>query len=146
MMFGNIFTKLLIGFFSDLLRVIKAVIIMILTNCFSFALLFLGVIHQEMILLYIGSFMFGSIYSVGTVGIPMLARYFFESENYAKTYSVISFLTNVGSASSLTLIGCLYDLTGSYQIVFIITLCFHIVNLILLLIICIRYNKRGDKK
>lgn len=77
---------------------------MILTNCFSLGLLFLGVIHQEIMLLYIGSFMFGSIYSVGAVGIPMLTHYFFGNENYARTYSFIGFLTNVGSASSLTLI------------------------------------------
>lgn len=123
-MIGNISTKLLIGFLSDLLSPIKAVIMMILINCLSLVLLFLGVIHQETLLLYIGSLMFGSIYSVGAVGIPMLTRYFFGNENYARTYSVIGFLTNVGSASSLTLIGYLYDFTQSYQIVFIIALCF----------------------
>ena len=61
-MIGNISTKLLIGFLSDLLNPIKAVIIMILANYFSLGLLFLGVIHQEIMLLYIGSFMFGTIY------------------------------------------------------------------------------------
>ena len=99
-MIGNISTKLLIGFLSDLLSPIKAVIMMILTNCLSLVLSFLGVIHQETLLLYIGSLMFGSIYSVGAVGIPMLTRYFFGHENYARTYSVMGFLTNVGSASS----------------------------------------------
>lgn len=143
-MLGNIGTKLLIGFLSDLLNPVKAVIIMILTNCLALGLLFFGMINQEIILLYIGSLMFGSIYSVGAVGIPMLTRYFFGNENYAKNYSIIGFLTNVGSASSLTLIGYLYDFTKNYQIVFIIALCFHIINLILLFIICIRYNKSGD--
>ena len=120
---------------------------MILTNCLSLVLLFLGVIHQETLLLYIGSLMFGSIYSVGAVGIPMLTRYFFGNENYARTYSVTWFsFTNVGSASSLTLIGYLYDFTQSYQIVFIIALCFHLINLILLVIICLRYNGVGDKE
>ena len=144
-MIGNISTKLLIGFLSDLLSPIKAVIMMILTNCLSLILLFLGVIHQETLLLYIGSLMFGSIYSVGVVEISMLTRYFFENENYARTYSVIGFLTNVGSASSLTLIGYLYDFTQSYQMVFIIALCFHLINLILLVVICLRYNGVGDK-
>lgn len=137
-MIGNISTKLLIGLLSDLFTPVKAVIIMILTNCVSLILLFIGVTHQETALLYSGSFMFGSIYSVGAVGIPMLTRYFFGNENYAKTYSVIGFLTNVGSASSLTLIGYLYDFTNSYQIVFIIALCFHLINLILLGTICLK--------
>lgn len=144
-MIGNISTKLLIGFLSDLLNPIKAVIIMILTNCLSLLLLFLGVIHQEIMLLYIGSFMFGSIYSVGAVGIPMLTRYFFGNTNYAKNYSIIGFLTNVGSASSLTLIGYLFDFTKSYQMVFIIALFFHIINLILLTVIYSRYNSLGEK-
>lgn len=137
-MIGNISTKLLIGLLSDLFTPVKAVIMMILTNCVSLVLLFIGVTRQETALLYIGSFMFGSIYSVSAVGIPMLTRYFFGNENYAKTYSVIGFLTNVGSASSLTLIGYLYDFTNSYQIVFIIALCFHLINLILLGTICLK--------
>ena len=137
-MIGNISTKLLIGLLSDLFTPVKAVIIMILTNCISLVLLFIGVTRQETTLLYISSFMFGSIYSVGAVGIPTLTRYFFGNENYAKTYSVIGFLTNVGSASSLTLIGYLYDFTHSYQIVFIIALCFHLINLILLGTICLK--------
>ena len=89
---------------------------MILANCFSLGLLFLGVIHQEIMLLYIGSFVFGSIYSVGAVGIPMLTHYFFGNENYARTYSFVGFLTNVGSASSLTLID-IYMILQSYQMV-----------------------------
>lgn len=89
--------------------------------------------------------MFGSIYSVGAVGIPVLTRYFFGNENYARTYSFIGFLTNVGSASSLTLVGYLYDFKQSYQMVFIIALCFHLINLILLVVICLRYNGVGDK-
>ena len=137
-MIGNISTKLLIGLLSDLFTPVKAVIMMILTNCVSLVLLFIGVTRQETALLYIGSFMFGSIYSVGAVGIPMLTHYFCGNENYAKTYSVIGFLTNVGSASSLTLIGYLYDFTNSYQIVFIIALCFHLINLILLGTICLK--------
>ena len=75
----------------------------------------------------------------------MLTRYFFGNENYARTYSVIGFLTNVGSASSLTLIGYLFDFTKSYQMVFIIALCFHIINLILLTVIYSRYNSLGEK-
>ena len=144
-MIGNICTKLLIGFLSDLFTPIKAVIMMILINCFSLVLLFIGVYQQSVLFLSVGSFIFGSIYSVGAVGIPMLTRYFFGSENYSQTYGVIGFLTNIGSASSLTLIGYLYDFTKSYQIVFMIALFFHLINLMLLLAICSRYNNKGDR-
>lgn len=65
---------------------------MILANCFSLGLLFLGVIHQEIMLLYIGSFMFGSIYSVGAVGIPMLTHYFFGNEIMQELILLLVFL------------------------------------------------------
>ena len=60
-------------------------------------------------------------------------------------FNIIVFLTNVSSASSLTLIGYLYGFTKSYQVVFIIALFFHFINLILLLVICSRYNNKGDR-
>lgn len=62
------------------------------------------------------------------------------------TKLLIGFLTNVGNTSSLiTLIGYLYDFTKSYQVVFIIALFFHLINLMLLLEICSRYNNKGDR-
>ena len=61
------------------------------------------------------------------------------------TKLLIGFLTNVGNTSSLTLIGNLYDFTKSYQVVFIVPLFFHLINLMLLLEICSRYNNKGDR-
>ena len=65
---------------------------MILANCFSLGLLFLGVIHQEIMLLYIGSFMFGSIYSVGAVGIPMLTHISLEMKIMQELILLLVFL------------------------------------------------------
>ena len=140
-MFGNIATKLLIGFISDLLNPIKACVIMILVNITSLFFLYNGMITCNSLILLLSSFAFGSIYSVGAVGIPILTRYFFGIENYSYCYSIIGFLTNVGSSSSLSLIGYAYDFTGGYTIVIFIALIFHAVNLIFLMIIRLRYQK-----
>ena len=140
-MFGNISTKLLIGFISDLLNPVKACMIMIFVNVVSLCFLWNGMLTGNAAVLLVSSFAFGSIYSVGAVGIPLLTRYFFGNENYLSTYSVIGFLTNVGSSSSLTLIGYAYDFTGGYTIVIFIALIFHAVNLIFLMIIRLRYQK-----
>lgn len=118
---------------------------MIMTNCFSLILLFVGVLQQQVLLLAIGSFIFGSIYSVGAVGIPMLTHYFFGVKTMVKHMQSLVFLTNVGNTSSLTLIDYLYDFTKSYQVVFIIALFFYLINLMLLLEICSRYNNKGDR-
>lgn len=140
-MFGNISTKLLIGFLSDLLNPLKASLIMIFVNIISLFLLWNGMITGQVTLLLVSSFAFGSIYSVGAVGVPLLTKYFFGLQNYSQAYSIIGFLTNVGSSSSLALIGYAYDFTGGYLLVIIIALLFHAVNLILLFIIHLVYKK-----
>lgn len=82
-----------------------------------------------------GAFVFGSIYAVGSVGLPLLTRYFFGQENYSIAYAKIGFLISVGSSSSLTLIGYLYDFTGTYLYMLVIAMAFHIIDLCLLVII-----------
>lgn len=140
-MLGNISTKLLIGFLSDWLNPLKASLIMIFVNIVSLCLLWNSMITGQLILLFISSFAFGSIYAVGAVGIPLLTRYFFGFKNYSQAYSIIGFLTNVGSSSSLALIGYTYDFTGGYQLVIIFALLFHGINLILLFVTYLVYQK-----
>ena len=141
-MFGNISTKLLIGFMSDLLTPVKASIIMIMMNMTSLFFLYNGMSLSQPVVLLVSSFAFGSIYSVGAVGIPLLTRYFFGADNYSYCYSIIGFLTNVGSSSSLAFIGYAYDFTGSYDIVMFIAIGFHIVNLFLLTIVYWCYRRK----
>lgn len=131
-MCGNILSKLIIGFLSDLLNPVKACIIMILSNIFALILFLVGMNTLQLPVLCIGALIFGSIYSVGAVGIPLLTRYFFGVENYSVAYSKIGFLTNVGSSLSLTLIGYLYDFTLTYKYVMLIAIGFHVFNLFLL--------------
>ena len=50
-------------------------------------------------------------------------------------YAKIGFLISVGSSSSLTLIGYLYDFTGTYLYMLVIAMAFHIIDLCLLVII-----------
>ena len=53
------------------------------------------------------------MYSVGAAGIPLLTRGVFGPEQYTAAYSIVSVFSNIGSASALTIIGLVYDLTGS---------------------------------
>jgi sugar phosphate permease len=126
---------LIIGFISDYLKPLKACIIMMLVNVFSLILFIKGGQTSNVNMLLIASFLFGSVYSVGAVGIPLLTKYFFGVDNFAAVYSKIGFLTSVGSSLSLTIIGYIYDFTGGYLMAFVGVIIFHIINLCLLFII-----------
>lgn len=134
-MIGNILSKLLIGILSDIFKPVKACFMMIICNLISLICIYIANITGNSILLMVGACLFGTIYSVGAVGIPLLVRYFFGQENYASNYAKIGFLTNLGSASSLTVIGYLYDFTNTYTIALIAAMCIHISNMILIFII-----------
>ena len=131
----------MIGVLSDRYNPVKACLMMICTNIISLIVIIVGGMNQLIISLYVGSLIFGSIYSVGAVGIPLLTKYFFGLENYSQAYSKIGFLTNVGSSSSLTVIGYVYDFTGTYLYVFIVAIMIHIFNMILMMIILKKSKK-----
>ena len=61
----------------------KATLMMIGVNILGIILLMIG---KSMVLLIIGAFMFGSCYSLGAVAVPLLTKYFFKTENYAKAF------------------------------------------------------------
>lgn len=90
--------------------------------------------------MYLASFFFGSIYSVCAVGLALLTRQFFSSENFTQVYSKIGFLTNVGGAFSLSLMGYVYDFAGNYFVVIMMCLVMHLVSLLLFVVI-VRRNK-----
>ena len=134
-MIGNISTKLIIGIISDRFGPICASVIMIAANMLSIGMLMAGMPGSNAMILTVGSFVFGSVYAVGAVGLPLLTRYFFGQGNYSQAYAKIGFLTSVGSSLSLTLIGYLYDFTGTYLYMLIFAMAFHIIDLCLLVII-----------
>ena len=144
-MIGNISTKLLIGIISDRFGPIRASVIMIVTNMISLVLMMAGMPGANSWILMTGSFVFGSIYAVGAVGLPLLTRYFFGQENYSIAYAKIGFLTSVGSSSSLTLIGYLYDFTGTYLYMLVIAMAFHVIDLCLLVIIRKKAGKEYNR-
>ena len=118
-MVGNIISKLIIGVLSDHLGAIKATVTMIIANTVGIILLMWG---STAWLLIIGAFLFGSCYSIGAVALPLLTKYFFGIDNYARVFPKISFASNLGAAISLSMVGYIYDFFGSYLYAFIIAL------------------------
>lgn len=127
-MMGNISSKLVIGVISDAFGAVKATIMMVLVNVIGILLL---VNSYNFLLLITGSFLFGSIYSICAVGIALLTKRFFGIKNYTAVFSIVSFASNFGAAFALSLVGYLYDFTGSYTAAFITALSFQGFNIIL---------------
>ena len=98
------------------------------------------IVSKSSIGLLIGSFLFGSIYSVGAVGIPLLTKHFFGMDNYSKVFPIISFASNFGAAFALSLVGYIYDFTDSYSYAFILGIAINIICLALMFIV-VKYNK-----
>ena len=140
-MIGNIVTKLLIGTLSDRFGPFRASISMILINAAALAglLLFRGAASWVIIGI---CFLYGSVYSVGAVGIPLLTRTLFGTENYASAYAVVSVFTCVGSALALTIVGLVYDLTGGYTAALAGGIGIDLINLVILLILMGMHRKR----
>lgn len=139
-MIGNIISKLIIGALSDHFGSIKATITMIIVNTLGIILLMLG---NSSVLLIAGAFLFGSSYSIGAVGLPLLTKHFFGVDNYADVFPKISFASNIGAAVSLSMVGYIYDFFGSYMYAFIIALVM-IAICIITLSITTKTNKRGE--
>lgn len=137
-MIGNIGTKLVVGAVSDRLGAVKACVIMTAINIISLGVIYMGGLQMSIVLLMAGAVAFGSCYAVAAVGLSLLTRHFFGSDEYGRVFPYITFVSNLGTAFALTLIGYAYDFTGGYDYVFLGALGVHVLCLIILgyMVIC----------
>lgn len=128
-MMGNIISKLLIGVLADLWSSMKATVFMIGLHLLSIIML---LVFRSEVLLYGAAFLFGFVYSVSAVGLVLITKDCFGAENYSRAYPVISFAGGVSCAVGMSLVGYLFDFTGSYQAAFLTAALFHVIDLGLL--------------
>ena len=64
--------------------------------------------------MYVGAALFGLTYSLGTVGVVMITKDTFGLENYSRTYPTISLAGTIANALFSSLIGFMFDASGSY--------------------------------
>lgn len=129
-MVGNIVSKLLIGVLSDKIGPFAACTTMACTNLAALAVLLLLAPASSAIALG-AAFFYGAVYSVSATGLPLLTRRIF-GENYASAYSIVTIFTNTGSAFAITLVGLVYDFTGTYTIALVGGILLDCANLVLL--------------
>lgn len=128
-MFGNVAFKLIIGPLSDRFGPIIATVIMIASNSLGLILL---ILTKNAYLTIFGSFLFGAVFSVGSVAKPLLTKKFFGRKLSERVFPIITFVASLGAAFSNTMVGYIFDFTGTYVSAFVIGITFQIVNLLML--------------
>ncbi len=136
----NILSKLAFGVMNDRYGAYKSILVMSAVNIFGILLLLF--VPQEWALLA-GAGLYAVAFAVGAVGIAMLSGYLFGMEYYATAYPILSFVGGVANAVGATLVGSLYDATGTYTVNFWLALaCQAVLILSLVGAVAIRRNER----
>lgn len=138
-MISSIGFKLGLGLISDKMGPVKSsVSILALIGLASVLLTLTGLVP----ILYVAAFLFGAIYSIPSVSVTLLTKEFFGRYHFTRLYPILAFSTSLGGAISLSLIGFIYDFTGSYIPAFVGALVINIVNIMILLYL----NKQTGKE
>ena len=133
-MVGNIVSKFIIGLLSDHKGAFFASTVMILVNVLALGVLLR--LPSGVPAVAIGSaFFYGAVYSVSAVGFPLLTRRVFGHEQYTAAYSIVQVFANGGGALALTVIGIVYDMTGSCDLVLLGSIVIQAANLAMLFVL-----------
>lgn len=128
-MIGSVIFKLLVGYISDYVGSLKATITIISLNIIAgFVLIYL----QPTFMLIIAAFFFGGVYSIPSVGVALLTKEFFGKENFNQLYPKISLVVGLGAAISISIVGFIYDFTGSYLNALLLAIVLNSVNILIL--------------
>ena len=111
-MVGNVASKFLLGAIADRIGAFRACVCSLVTTLVGLVLILLNLGGQGALLA--SGFLYGTSFSIGSLGISLLTRYIFGDAQYADAYSTISLVTSVASALGVTAAGLAYDVTGSY--------------------------------
>ena len=111
-MVGNVVSKFALGAIADRIGAFRACVCSLATTLIGLVLILLNLGGQTALLA--SGFLYGTSFSIGSLGISLLTRYIFGDGQYAEAYSTISLVTSVASALGVTAAGLAYDLTGSY--------------------------------
>lgn len=130
-MLGNILFKLLLGPLSDKIGAIKSTFLINGMNAVALVLL---ISSKNQYLIVMAAFMFGTVFSVTSVALPLLANQIFGKRMTEVIFPKLTLASSMGMAISNTMVGYIYDFTGGYRLSFVIGLVFQVVNVFTLMI------------
>lgn len=128
-MVGSIFFKMMVGAISDRLNAVTANLLMITISLVS-VVVFIS--KSGPTLLLVAAFFFGSAYSIPAVGLPLLTKELLGKHYFNKVFPIISFGLATSGAVSISLIGYLFDFSGSYTLALLFAIGINVANIFLL--------------
>lgn len=141
-MIGNLSGKFAFGALSELIGTVKTSLGMFVISIIS-TLMLIFLIHP--VTLIIGSLLFGFLFSIGGVALPLLSTEFFDPVTGVKVYARVNFIASMGAAISVSLVGFIYDFTGSFIPAFIMGLVFNVINIIAILV-AQKFHRNDESK
>ncbi len=81
------------------------------------------VISRSSVILIAAAAMYGLCYSMGTVSTAMLTREMFGPAKYSRVYPKLAMATTISNAVFTTVVGMLYDMSGTYSTVILFLGC-----------------------
>lgn len=130
----NIISKLAAGVMTDRMGAYKTVMWMSIVNIAAILLL---LFFRQAWALYAGAGLYATTFATGAVGIAMISGYLFGMDYYPTVYPILSFVGGASNAAAATLVGTLYDTTGSYTVNFWMALACQIILITALTAACL---------
>lgn len=128
-MLGNVVFKLFSGMIADRCGATKTMILMAGINLGAIAaLLFIRVMWLQQM----SALLFGVMYSVITVCLSLTTMECCSREQYSRLFPRISMLGGIANPVAVSVLGYVYDWSGSYKAVFILLFALHAAGLTLL--------------
>ena len=142
-MVGSIFFKMMVGAISDRLNAVTANLLMITISLVS-VVVFIS--KSGPTLLLVAAFFFGAAYSIPAVGLPLLTKELLGKHYFNKVFPIISFGLATSGAVSISLIGYLFDFSGSYTLALLFTIGINIANIFLLVVMMAMTKKPVNRQ
>ena len=142
-MVGSILFKMMVGAISDRLNAVTANLLMITISLVSVALF---ISKPGPTLLLVAAFFFGAAFSIPAVGLPLLTKELLGKHYFNKVFPIISFGLATSGAVSISLIGYLFDFSGSYTLALLFIIGINVANIFLLVVMMAMTKKPVNRQ
>ena len=139
---SNIASKLMFGALTDKLGAHRTTVLCAVINVISVVLMIF--VHTPLTMA-LGAFLFGFTFANSSTAMSILTRETFGMENYTKVYPLIAFVGSAANAVGVTLMGMLYDASGSYYTNLIMCLIMQAGVILLILNLLRRKNNKTEE-
>ena len=132
LMVGNLSGKVILGFLADRIGIYRSLIGFSIVIGIGMLLYLLGSLTASMVLLSIGSILFGLSYAVGATGTSLVLLDIYGREIYKTRMSRLTAINTLFSAGLSVVFPYIYDFTGSFNPVFIYSIAASLIALAVL--------------